>query len=51
MSETKLPTQGTLTFSSTTDPGPSGESFLDLVACGQRAGAALERPAGAVFVV
>ena len=45
MSETKLPLHGTLTFASTTDPGPSGESFLDLVACGR------ERPAGAVFVV
>ena len=45
MSETKLPTRGTLTFSSTADPGPSGESFLDLVACGR------ERPAGAVFLV
>ena len=45
MSETKLPTQGTLTFSATADPGPSGESFLDLVGCGR------ERPAGAVFLV
>ena len=45
MSETKLPTAGTLTFASTADPGPSGESFLDLVACGR------ERPAGAVFLV
>jgi hypothetical protein len=45
MSETKLPTAGTLTFSATADPGPSGESFLDLVGCGR------ERPAGAVFVV
>ena len=45
MSETKLPTAGTLTFSATADPGPSGESFLDLVGCGR------ERPAGAVFLV
>ena len=45
MSETKLPTQGTLTFSASADPGPSGESFLDLVGCGR------ERPAGAVFLV
>ena len=45
MSETKLPTQGTLTFSATADPGPSGESFLDLVGCGR------ERPAGAEFLV
>ena len=45
MTETKLPTQGTLTFSATADPGPSGESFLDLVGCGR------ERPAGAVFLV
>ena len=45
MSETKLPRQGTLTFSATADPGPSGESFLDLVGCGR------ERPAGVVFLV
>jgi len=45
MSETKLPIQGTLTFSATADPGPSGESFLDLVGCGR------ERLAGAVFLV
>ena len=45
MSETKLPTRGTLTFSASADPGPSGESFLDLVGCGR------ERPAGAVFLV
>ena len=35
----------TLTFSATADPGPSGESFLDLVGCGRK------RPAGAVFLV
>ena len=45
MSETKLPDAGNIAFSASADPGPSGESFLDLVACGR------ERPAGAVFLV
>lgn len=45
MDETRLPRHGTLTFTSTADPGPSGESFLDVVACGR------EKRAGAVFVV
>ena len=44
MSETKLPTRGTLTFSATADPGPSGESLWTW----WRAGASGRR---AVFLV
>ena len=37
MSDTRLPKDGTFCFVWGADPGPTGETFLDLVACGREA--------------
>ena len=37
MSDTRLPKAGTFCFVWGADPGPTGETFLDLVACGREA--------------